>query len=167
MVDKKFLYYMELTTSDLSFGLFRRPEWWDTHQDWAEMLEKIRASIALEGLRNPLTVTETLTKKKSPVSEKRLSAAITERGYLVEHGNQRLQAMRDLGIQTAPCIVISEEKKSIPSIKTDEQLASLFKDGFTSLEESGASMENSEAWTHFRPYNFRSWTAGLEIKNNR
>jgi len=103
---------MEIPVSDLLFGVNRPQQWWDDHQDVVRSKNKIAESISLEGLRNPLTVTEDNGK------------------YTVEVGNQRLQAMLDLGIETASCIVISKDKKTIPIIETDEELESFFKDGF-------------------------------------
>mgnify|MGYP003636547055 CR=1 FL=1 len=107
----KFLYHMVMPVSDLSFGVSRPQRWWDRHQDIMESKNKIAESISLEGLRNPLTVTETDGK------------------YTVEVGNLRLQAMQDLGVETASCIVISKNKKTIPHIETNEELEALFKDG--------------------------------------
>ena len=50
----------------------------------------MRESIKTDGLKKPLEVQK------------------TNKGYVVEVGNQRLQALLDLGITTAPCIVKGE-----------------------------------------------------------
>ena len=124
----KFLYHMVIPISDLSFGVSRPQRWWDEHQDIMESKERIAKSISLEGLRNPLTVTETDGK------------------YTVQVGNLRLQAMQDLGVETASCIVISENKKTIPNIETNEELESLFKDGFKG------------AWATLHPADNHKWS---------
>ena len=108
----KFLYHMVIPVDDLLFGVNRPEQWWDEHPDIVKSKNKIAESISSEGLRNPLTVTETDGK------------------YTVQVGNQRLQAMLDLGMEAASCIVISKDKKTIPNIETDEELKTFFMDGF-------------------------------------
>ena len=76
-----------IPTADLLFGVSRPPSWWDKHPDFVEEYKKVRESIKTSGLKKPLEV------KK------------TNKGYVVEVGNQRLQALLDLGITTAPCII--------------------------------------------------------------
>ena len=77
----------DIPTADLVFGVSRPQSWWDEHPDFVKEYKKVRESIKIDGLRKPLEV------KK------------TNQGYVVEVGNQRLQALLDLGITTAPCIV--------------------------------------------------------------
>ena len=77
----------DIPTADLLFGVSRPPSWWDEHPDFVKEYKKVRESIKIDGLRKPLEV------KK------------TNQGYVVEVGNQRLQALLDLGITIAPCIV--------------------------------------------------------------
>ena len=77
----------DIPTADLVFGVSRPQSWWDEHPDFVKEYKKVRESIKIDGLRKPLEV------KK------------TNQGYVVEVGNQRLQALLDLGITIAPCIV--------------------------------------------------------------
>jgi len=76
-----------IPTADLLFGVSRPPSWWDKHPDFVEEYKKVRESIKINGLKKPLEV------KK------------TNQGYVVEVGNQRLQALLDLDIPIAPCII--------------------------------------------------------------
>ena len=80
----------DIPTADLVFGVSRPQSWWDEHPDFVKEYKKVRESIKIDGLRKPLEV------KK------------TNQGYVVEVGNQRLQALLDLGITTAPCIIKGE-----------------------------------------------------------
>ena len=77
-----------IPTADLVFGVSRPQRWWDEHPDHRKVFEEIRESIKTGGLKKPLKV------KK------------TNKGLVVETGNQRLQALLDLGIPTAPCVMI-------------------------------------------------------------
>jgi ParB-like chromosome segregation protein Spo0J len=79
----------DIPTADLVFGVSRPQRWWDEHPDHRKVFEEIRESVKKEGLKKPLKV------KK------------TSKGLVVETGNQRLQALLDLGISTAPCVIIS------------------------------------------------------------
>ena len=79
-----------IQTADLIFGVSRPKSWWDKHSEFAEEFKKVRESIKTEGLKKPLEVRK------------------TKQGYVVEVGNQRLQALLDLGITIAPCIVEGE-----------------------------------------------------------
>ena len=76
-----------IPTTDLVFGVPRPPRWWAKHPEHRKVFEKIRESIKTEGLKKPLEVKQ------------------TNKGLVVETGNQRLQALLDLGIPTAPCII--------------------------------------------------------------
>jgi|TARA_Y100000310_G_C20263429_1_gene614683 ParB-like chromosome segregation protein Spo0J len=76
-----------IPTADLLFGVPRPPRWWAEHPEHRKEFEKIRESIKTEGLKKPLEVIK------------------TKRGLVVEIGNQRLQALLDLGIPTAPCVI--------------------------------------------------------------
>jgi len=76
-----------IPTKDLLFGVSRPQRWWDEHPDQQKIYEGIRESIKTEGLKKPLEVQK------------------TNKGLVVEVGNQRLQALLDLGITTAPCII--------------------------------------------------------------
>ena len=73
--------------ADLLFGVPRPPRWWAEHPEHRKVFEEVRESIKTEGLKNPLEVKR------------------TNKGLVVETGNQRLQALLDLGIPTAPCII--------------------------------------------------------------
>ena len=76
-----------IPTADLIFGVPRPQEWWDDHPEQRKELEEIRESIKAKGLTKPLEVRK------------------TNKGFVVEIGNQRLQALLDLKITTAPCII--------------------------------------------------------------
>ena len=80
----------EIPTADLVFGVSRPKSWWDEHPEQRKIFEEIKESIRNEDLKKPLEVQK------------------TNKGYVVEVGNQRLQALLDLGITTAPCIVKGE-----------------------------------------------------------
>ena len=79
-----------IPTADLIFGVSRPPSWWNEHPEFVEEFKKVRESIKTDGLKKPLEVQK------------------TNKGYVVEVGNQRLQALLDLGITTSPCIVNGE-----------------------------------------------------------
>ena len=79
-----------IPTADLLFGVSRSKVWWNEHPDFVKEFKKVRESIKINGLKKPLEVQK------------------TNRGYVVEVGNQRLQALLDLGIPIAPCIVKGE-----------------------------------------------------------
>ena len=79
---------MELSVKELVFGVNRPQQWWDEHPEQQKIFEDIRESIKNDGMEKPLEVTV----------EK-------NRGYVVEVGNQRLRALLDLGMTTAPCLV--------------------------------------------------------------
>jgi len=79
---------MELSVKELVFGVNRPQRWWDEHSEQQKIFEGIRESIKNDGMKKPLEV----TKEKN-------------RGYVVEIGNQRLRALLELGITTAPCLV--------------------------------------------------------------
>ena len=78
---------MELLVKELVFGVNRPQRWWNEHPEQQKIFEDIRESIKNEGMEKPLEVT------------------VDKRGYVVEVGNQRLRALLDLGIITAPCLV--------------------------------------------------------------
>ena len=79
-----------IPTADLLFGVPRPPRWWDEHPEQRKIFEEIRESIRIEGLKQPLEV-----KREA-------------RGLGVEVGNQRLQALRDLGITNVSCNIKGE-----------------------------------------------------------
>ena len=76
-----------IPTSELLFGVPRPPKWWAEHPEHRKVFEEIRESIKTDGLKKPLEVKQ------------------TKKGLVVEVGNQRLQALLDLEITIAPCIV--------------------------------------------------------------
>ena len=76
-----------VSVKELVFGVNRPQRWWDEHPDQQKIFENIKESIKNNGMKKPLEVT------------------IDKRGYVVEVGNQRLRALLELGITTAPCIV--------------------------------------------------------------
>ena len=79
---------MELSVKELVFGVNRPQQWWEEHPEQQKIFEDIKESIKNDGMEKPLEVTV----------EK-------NRGYVVEVGNQRLRALLDLGMTTAPCLV--------------------------------------------------------------
>ena len=76
-----------LAVKKLVFGVNRPQRWWDEHPEQQKIFEGIRESIKNEGMEKPLEV------------------IMDKRGYVVEVGNQRLRALLELGITTAPCLV--------------------------------------------------------------
>ena len=76
-----------IPTSELLFGVPRPPKWWAEHPEHRKVFEEIRESIKTDGLKKPLEVKQ------------------TKKGLVVEVGYQRLQALLDLEITIAPCIV--------------------------------------------------------------
>ena len=78
---------IELSVKELVFGVNRPQQWWDEHPKQQKIFEDIRESIKNDGMEKPLQVT------------------IDKSGYVVEVGNQRLRALLDLGMATAPCII--------------------------------------------------------------
>ena len=79
-----------IPTTDLLFGVSRPQSWLDKHLDFVNGYEKVKESIRIDGLKKPLEVQK------------------TDKGYVVEVGNQRLQALLELGIPIAPCFVKGE-----------------------------------------------------------
>jgi len=78
---------MELSVKELVFGVKRPQQWWDEHPKQQKIFEEIKESIRNNGMEKPLKVTK------------------NKQGYVVEVGNQRLKALLELGIATAPCLV--------------------------------------------------------------
>ena len=76
-----------LAVKELLFGVKRPQQWWDEHPDQQKIFEEIKESIKNDGMEKPLKVTK------------------NKQGYVVEVGNQRLKALLELGIATAPCLV--------------------------------------------------------------
>ena len=76
-----------VSVKELVFGVNRPQRWWDEHPDQQKIFENIKESIKNNGMKKPLEIT------------------IDKRGYVVEVGNQRLRALLELGITTAPCLV--------------------------------------------------------------
>ena len=104
------IYYETLPISALKFGVHRPPSWWAKHPHAKQMLEKIRVSIRQEGMRNPLTVVK------------------NSKGYVVEVGNQRLQALLDLKMHMAACIIVTNERLLCKEINVKD-INNYFKDG--------------------------------------
>lgn len=124
-----YLYFDILPIEDLQFGVHRPKSWWLKHPKAQKMLQKIITSIQKEGLRNPLTVIKQQNK------------------YIVEVGNQRLQALIDLGIEKVNCIISSKEKIQGKEITSYKQLQKLFKDGLAPFRD----------WTAITPKNSNEW----------
>ena len=72
-----------IPTDDLTYGVNRENDWWDQHPLHMERYEKVKESIKTEGLQKPLEINKDMT---------------------VETGNQRLKALRELGVEKAPCV---------------------------------------------------------------
>ena len=79
-----------VSVKELVFGVNRPQRWWDEHPDQQKIFEEIKESIKNNGMKKPLEIT------------------IDKRGYVVEVGNQRLRALLELGITTAPCLVTKQ-----------------------------------------------------------
>ena len=78
----------ELSVKDLVFGVNRPQRWWNEHPKQQKIFEDIKESIKNDGMKKPLKVIVDKNGK-----------------YVVEVGNQRLRALLDLGMTTAPCLV--------------------------------------------------------------
>ena len=79
---------VELSVKKLVFGVNRPQRWWNEHPKQQKIFEDIKESIKNDGMKKPLKVIVDKNGK-----------------YVVEVGNQRLRALLDLGITTAPCII--------------------------------------------------------------
>ena len=79
---------MELPVKELLFGVSRPQQWWDEHPEQEKIFKDIKTSIKNDGMKKPLKVTMDKNGR-----------------YVVEVGNQRLRALQELGITTAPCLV--------------------------------------------------------------
>jgi len=81
---------MKLPVKELLFGVNRPQQWWDEHPEQEKIFKDIKTSIKNDGMKKPLEVTKDKNGR-----------------YVVEVGNQRLRALQELGITTAPCLVIN------------------------------------------------------------
>ena len=90
-----YLYYAEVDISKLKFGVNRPQSWWDQRPNAVKMKNDLKESIQKKGIRNPLSVRE------------------NDKGYVVEVGNQRLQALKELGIQKVTCLINTKNKKDL------------------------------------------------------
>ena len=86
---EKVVSRIELSVKELLFGVSRPQQWWDEHPEQEKIFKDIKESIKNNGMKKPLEVT-----------------VDKNRGYVVEVGNQRLRALQELGITTAPCLII-------------------------------------------------------------
>ena len=126
-MDRAYVYYKKINVNELHYGVSRPSSWWNKEPVRLEGLDKIKKSIQQEGLRNPLIVYETNKK------------------YIVEIGNQRLQALNDLNIKDADCVLYTDtEDKNLKKIKTLEDLNIYFKDPTT-------------CWNYPEPSNRKFW----------
>ncbi len=128
-----YLYYAEVDISELKFGTSRPQSWWNDHPKAVKMKKNIMKSIQKEGLRNPLSVRE------------------NDKGYVVEVGNQRLQALIDLGIQKVPCVICTKHEKDLEEIPSPKELEKYFKDGFEPFRDLG----------HIQPSDYKKWDGEL------
>lgn len=126
-MDRAYVYYKKINVDELQYGVNRPSLWWNEISIRLEGLNKIKKSIQEEGLRNPLIVNEANNK------------------YIVEIGNQRLQALNDLNIKNADCVLYTDtEDKNLKEIKTLEDLNMYFKDPTSSW--SYPEPNNREFW---------------------
>ena len=126
-MDKRYVYYKKINVNELQYGVSRPSSWWNKIPIRLEGFDKIKKSIQEEGLRNPLIVCETDNK------------------YTVEIGNQRLQALNDLNIKDADCVLYTDiEDKNLKEIKTLEDLNMYFKDP-------------TPSWDYPEPSNRKFW----------
>ena len=124
-----YLYYGEIDISQLKFGVNRPQSWWDQRPNAVKMKNDLKESIQKEGIRNPLSVRE------------------NDKGYIVEVGNQRLQALKELGIQKVPCVINTKNKKDLEEIPSTKELEKYFKDGFEPFKDLG----------HIQPSDYKQW----------
>jgi hypothetical protein len=124
-----YLYYAEIAISQLKFGVNRPQSWWDQRPNAVKMKNDLKESIEKEGIRNPLSVRE------------------NDKGYVVEVGNQRLQVLKELGIQKVPCVINTKSKKDLEEIPSTKELKKYFKDGFEPFKDLG----------HIQPSNYKQW----------
>ena len=124
-----YLYYGEIDISQLKFGVNRPQSWWDQRPNAVKMKNDLKESVQKEGIRNPLSVRE------------------NDKGYVVEVGNQRLQALKELGIQKVPCVINTKNKKDLEEIPSTKELVKYFKDGFEPFKDLG----------HIQPSNYKQW----------
>lgn len=126
-MDRAYVYYKKINVDELQYGVNRPSSWWNKIPIRLEGLNKIKKSIQEEGLRNPLIVNEANNK------------------YIVEIGNQRLQALNDLNIKNADCVLYTDtEDKNLKEIKTLEDLNMHFKDPTSSWDYPEPN--NREFW---------------------
>ena len=102
-------------------------------QLYDEMKNDLKESVQKKGIRNPLSVRE------------------NDKGYVVEVGNQRLQALKELGIQKVPCVINTKNKKDLEEIPSTKELEKYFKDGFDPFKDLG----------HIQPSNYKEWDGEL------
>ena len=124
-----YLYYAEVDISKLKFGVNRPQSWWDQRPNAVKMKNDLKESIQKKGIRNPLSVRE------------------NDKGYVVEVGNQRLQALKELGIQKVPCVINTKNKKDLEEIPSTKELVKYFKDGFEPFKDLG----------HIQPSDYKQW----------
>ena len=124
-----YLYYGEIDISQLKFGVNRPQSWWDQRPNAIKMKNDLKESIEKEGIRNPLSVRE------------------NDKGYVVEVGNQRLQVLKELGIQKVPCVINTKSKKDLEEIPSTKELVKYFKDGFEPFKDLG----------HIQPSDYKQW----------
>jgi len=84
--------HMELSVKELVFGVNRPRQWWNEHPKQQKIFEDIKESMRNNGMEKPLKVIK------------------DKRGYVVEVGNQRLKALLELDITTAPCLVYERKR---------------------------------------------------------
>ena len=124
-----YLYYAEVDISKLKFGVNRPQSWWKERPNAVKMKNDLKDSIQKEGIRNPLSVRE------------------NDKGYVVEVGNQRLQALKELGIQKVPCVINTKNKKDLEEIPSTKELVKYFKDGFEPFKDLG----------HIQTSDYKQW----------
>ena len=126
-MDSAYIYYKKINVDELHYGVNRPSSWWNADTMRSKELNKIKKSIQVEGLRNPLIVYEKSKK------------------FTVEIGNQRLQALNDLNIKKADCVLYTNiEDKNSKEIKTLKDLNMYFKDP-------------TSCWNYPQPSNREFW----------
>ena len=128
-----YLYYAEVDISKLKFGVNRPQSWCDQRPNAVKMKNDLKESVQKKGIRNPLSVRE------------------NDKGYVVEVGNQRLQALKELGIQKVPCVINTKNKKDLEEIPSTKELVKYFKDGFEPFKDLG----------HIQPSDYKEWDGEL------
>jgi len=76
----------------------------------AKLVERVKGSIAKEGLRNPLIVEWYTEDPRKPLR------------WMVTIGNNRYMALDELGFETAPALILFPTNKTVPELSGDYEV---------------------------------------------